>query len=470
MKILLINPPIRQTIESCMPKILEEDLEYLPPLGLMSLAGYLLEKSSHQVEILDCQVERLNYQELEEILKQKNFDAVGITAMTFTIIDVITTARIIKKVKPLAKIILGGPHVNVYPNETMKIAAFDFLILGEGEETIKLLLDNLNNQARLVNIKGLVFRQGDKIINTGCNKFLENLDDLPFPARTLVPYKKYFSILAKNKVVTTMFTSRGCPYNCLFCDRPHLGKVFRARSANNVVKEFKKCQELGIGEIFIYDDTFTIDRQRVVDICKKLIDLKLKIDWDIRARVNTVDEELIKLMKQAGCQRIHYGVEAGTDKILKVLRKGITREMVEKAFKWTKKAKIQTVAYFMIGSPQENEEDIMESIKFAKKINPDFIHVSITTPFPATDLYLEGLCSGIIKVDYWKKFAENPVPDFIPPPWEEIFTKDQLVALLKKFYQSFYFRPGYIIKKIFQVKSLNELFKKTRGALALFKI
>lgn len=470
MKILLINPPLGQTIESCQPKILEENLEYLPPLGLMLIAGYLLEKSRHQVEILDCQVERLNYQKLEDLLKQKNFEAVGITAMTFTIIDVINTAKLIKKLKPQTKIIIGGPHVNVYPEETMKIKEIDYLILGEGEETIMRLLDNIMNPAALFKIKGLVFRQSDKIINTGCNQFFENLDELPFPARELTPYKKYFSILTNKRLVTTMFTSRGCPYNCLFCDRPHLGKVFRARSAVNVVREFAECKKLGIEEVFIYDDTFTIDRQRVVDICKGLITLNLKIAWDVRARVNTVDEELLKLMKKAGCQRIHYGVEAGTNKILKVLRKGINLEMVEKAFKVTKKAGIQTVAYFMVGSPEETKEDILETLRFAKKIKPDFIHVSITTPFPATDLYYLGLRQGLIKKDYWREFAASPRPDFIPPPWEEIFTKEELNKLLKKFYQSFYWRPGYILQKIVQLKSLNELFKKARGALALLKI
>jgi len=470
MKILLINPPTENTIESCMPKILEEDLEYLPPLGLMSIAGYLQKNTTYDIEILDCQVDRISFEKLEEILKNKKINFIGVTTMTFTLIDVIKTAKIAKKINPNVKIILGGPHVNIYQEETMEIPEIDYLILGEGEETIKQVIENYNNVEQLKNIKGLVFRDQSKIINTGQKLLYENLDFLPFPARKLTPYKKYSSILAKKNLVTTMFTSRGCPYNCLFCDRPHLGKKFRARSAINVVKEFEECKKLGIEEVFIYDDTFTIDQQRVIDICRGIIDKKLNIYWDVRARVNTVDYELLKLMKKAGCLRIHYGVEAGTNKILKVLRKGITLEMVEKVFRATKKAGIQTVAYFMIGSPEETLEDIKSTMRFAKKINPDFIHVSITTPFPATDLYYLGLQKGLIKNDYWREFAKNPQNDFVPPPWEENFTKDELIELLKGFYRSFYLRPLYLFKKVVQLKSFGELFKKAKGAFRMLRI
>ncbi len=267
-----------------------------------------------------------------------------------------------------------------------------------------------------------------------------------------------------------MFTSRGCPYKCLFCDRPQLGKNFRARSAKNVVDEMEECEKMGIREIFIYDDTFGVDRNRVLDICAEIKKRGLKIAWDIRTRVNTVDEEILKALKGAGCQRIHYGVEAGTQKILNVLRKGITLDQVKRAFYLTKKAGIQTAGYFMIGSPTETKEDIMQTIKLMKKLDPDYVHITITTPFPATDLYDLAIKEGVLKDDVWKEFARNPYSAFIPPIWEKEMPREELFSLLKKAYRSFYFRSGYIFKKIIKLKSGGELLKKAGAALKLLKI
>lgn len=470
MKVLLINPPFEYTIQSCQPKILEEGLDFLPPLGLMYIAGYLEKNTNHQIEILDTQVEQLNYKQINEEIKKRNPDIVGITAMTFTIIDVIKTAKIVKKINPNIKIILGGPHVIIYPEETINIPEIDFLILGEGEHVIKELLDNIDKPDGLKSIKGIVFREDNKIINTGRANFIENLDALSFPARHLTPYKKYFSVVSPRMPVTTMFTSRGCPYKCLFCDRPTFGKSFRSRSAKNVVDEMEQCEKMGIKEILIYDDTFGVDRQRVLDICDEIVKRGLNIAWDIRNRVNVVDEEILRKMKKAGCQRIHYGVEAGTQKILNVLRKGITLEQVESAFKLTKRAGIQTAGYFMLGSPTETKEDILETIRFMKKLNPDYVHISITTPFPATDLYKIALREKIIDHDVWQEFSRNPKSDFIPPIWEKELSREELFSLLKKAYRSFYLQPKYIFKKILRLKSGRELLRKIGAAFKLLKI
>lgn len=470
MKILLINPPTKNTIASIMPKELEEGLDCLPPLGLMYLAAYLERETNHQVEILDSQIEQLNYKQLKQKIGQKNPDVVGITTMTFTIIDVIKTVKIIKEINPAIKVVLGGPHVIIYPKETINIFGVDFLILGEGETVIKHFLDNIDQPSQLKQIKGLVFKENNQIINTGRSDLIKNLDDLPLPARHLTYYKKYFSVISSKRPVTTMFTSRGCPFKCLFCDRPQLGKNFRARSAQSVVNEMEACQKMGIQEIFIYDDTFGIDRQRVLDICSKIQKRKLKIAWDVRTRVDTVDQEIIQTMKNANCQRIHYGVEAGTQKILNILRKDITLEQVEKAFKITEKIGIQTVGYFMIGSPNETRKDILQTIKLTKKLNPDFVHISMTTPFPATDLYALGLKHKILPYDYWQEFAKNPKPNFLPRTWEENISQKELIRLLKYAYRSFYFRPSYIIKRIIQLKSLAEFKNKTKAAFKILKL
>lgn len=469
MKILFINPPDLNTISSEVPAVIKEERGYNPPLGILYLAGYLERYSDYNLKILDCQAEELAYGQIEEAIKNFSPDVVAITAMTFTLIDVIKILKLVKKINHSIKTVLGGPHPHIYPEETISIQEVDFVVLGEGEIVFKELLKNINNREKLKSLKGLVFKEGNKIFNNGPADFIKDLDSLPFPARHLTSYKKYTSLLSSQKVVTTAFTSRGCPYRCLFCDRPQLGKIFRFRSAKNVVDEFELCKNMGIDEILIYDDTFTINRQRVVEICDEIIHRGLHIGWDIRARVDTIDEELLKKMKSAGCLRIHYGVEAGTEKILKVLRKGITLKRVEEAVALTKKVGIETLAYFMIGSPTETKEDIEETIKFMKKIDPDFVHITILTPFPATDLYFMGLEKGVLPNDYWRKFAKNPTLDFKPYFWEENLTRDELGEYLKKAYKSFYLRPKYIFKKISKLKSFAELKRKARAGWKIFR-
>jgi len=465
MKILLINPLTENILSSNVPGVFEEEPDYIPPLGILYIAAYLEKHTSHQIKVLDSQLEKLNYEQLKNKIIEEKPDVVGMTTLSYTLIDVIKTAKLVKEIDKNIKVVLGGPHINIYPVETMKISEIDILVLGEGEKPAKDLVENINNIKNLYQIKGIVFRDGNKIINTGPRELIQNLDEIPFPARHLTPYKKYFSILSTQKPVTTMFTSRGCPYKCLFCDRPHLGKIFRARSAKNVVDEMEECEKMGIKEIFIYDDTFGVDRQRVLDICSEVKKRKLNINWDIRTRVNTVDEEVLKALKEANCKRIHYGVEAGTTKILGVLRKGITLEMAEKAFKLTKKIGIETLGYFMIGSPTETKEDILETIKFAKKLNPDYVLFSILIPYPETDLYRMGLENGIIAHDYWKEFAENPKSGFKPLHWRENFTLPELYNLLKKAYKSFYLRPGYILSSLRKLKSPKDLGQKIQIAI-----
>jgi radical SAM superfamily enzyme YgiQ (UPF0313 family) len=226
---------------------------------------------------------------------------------------------------------------------------------------------------------------------------------------------------------------------------------------------------LGIKEIFIYDDTFTINRQRVEDICRRYQAQGLTIQWDVRARVNTVDENLLTLMKQSNCQRIHYGVEAGTQKVLDVMRKGITPEMVERAFAATKRAGITTAAYFMFGSPQETRADILQTIAFMKKIKPDFVHITVTTPFPATEMYLKGLQDKVIARDYWLDFARNPQSDFIPPAWPGDLSQAELFNLLLKAYKDFYFSPRFIITRLAQIRSVRELLPKIKAAGKLWQ-
>ncbi len=465
MKVLLINPPAINEILSCNPQIIKEERGYEPPLGLLYLAGYLEKYSCFDLKIIDAQVEKLSYQQLKEKIEKYQPNIVGLTAMTFTLLDVLATIKIVKEINPKTKVVLGGPHAQIYPQETINLQGVDYVVLGEGEITFYELLNNLDDVKKLRKIKGLVFKIGDEIVNAGQKSYIKNLDDLPFPPRRLIPFQKYFSLLAKKNPITTMFTSRGCPYQCAFCYRPNMGRYFRYRSGKNVVDEMEECLKMGIQEIFIYDDTFSVIRQRVFDICDEITKRKLNFSWDIRTRVDTVDEAMLKKLKQAGCARIHYGVEAGTEKILKVLNKGISLQQVKETFRLTKKNGIATLAYFMIGCPTETREDILQTIKFAKELNPDFAQITLFTPFPATKIYQTGLEQKIFTNDYWLEFAKNPNSNFKTKYWEENLSIQELQDLVIYAYKQFYLRPNYIIKKILQIKSLPELKRKVRAGL-----
>ena len=470
MKVLFINPPSINEILGNNPAIIESSRGCNPPLGILFIAAYLLENTSHEVSVIDCQVEGLDYSQLSVKLNSINFDIVGITAMTFTIIDVLETIKTVRKIKPTAQIVLGGPHVNLYPDESISLDGVDFLVLGEGEKVFSDLLCSLENGNSLEELNGVVFKKQLKIVNNGPSDIIEDLDSIPFPARHLTPYQDYSSLLAKRVPITTMFTSRGCPFKCSFCNRPHLGKKFRAHSALRVVEEFQNCLNLGIHEFLIYDDTFTVVKKRVKDICKLVIENKFDIGFDIRARVDTIDEEMLILLKKAGCRGIHYGIEAGTDKILKVLNKGITLEKAKEVFRLTSKHKMQTLAYFMIGSPTETIDDINETFRVCRWLKPDFVHMTILTPFPGTPIYLDGLKTGAISKDYWREFAKKPSKDFSPPFWEENFSKEQLHDLIIKGYKSFYTRPTYVINKALSVNSWGEFKRKSKAAMKVFKM
>jgi len=465
LKVLLINPPRENEIFGNNPVIIEEERGYNPPLGLLYLAAHLEAHTGHEVEVIDAQVEELTYGELERRIAGAAPDVVGLTAMTMTLVDVLKTARAARRVRPSAKIVLGGPHVHLFPEETIAFEEVDFLVLGEGEEAFKELLDFIDEPDRLKDVKGLVFVEDGRVVNTGARPAIDDLDALAFPARRLVPYRRYSSLLAKGDCVTTVFTSRGCPFKCTFCDRPHLGKRFRARSPVNVVDELEECVRMGIGEFLVYDDTFTVDRARVIEICDEIVARGLEVSFDIRARVDTVSDEMLAKLARAGCAGIHYGVEAGTEKILKVLNKGIHISQAEEVFRMTRRHGIPVLAYFMIGSPTETREDIETTFRVMRNLKPDYVHMTVLTPFPGTEIYRMGLESGVIESDVWREFAADPDPSFEPPHWGENFSREELNDLLRRGYKSFYLRPGYIARRIAALRSWGEFKRKFRAGL-----
>jgi radical SAM superfamily enzyme YgiQ (UPF0313 family) len=447
MKVLLINPPIDHMVTSTVPDYVNAQLgsNPMPPLGLMYLASYVFKHTKHEVKICDMVVG----DNLWQTLCNYKPDVVGITTTTLTLYDALETAKLCKRYSSSVVTVMGGAHCSIYPNETSNFKEVDFVVQGEGESPLFELL-------------GGWFGGHDKILPID---IIDNLDDIPFPSRELIDIRKYHSAMSKNKLVTSMITSRGCPMNCSFCYQPHYGKRWRARSADNVVNEIEEIVKLGIYEIEIYDDTFTYDQERALDICLEICRRNLKVDWAIRTRVDCVNKNLLMSMALAGCKRINYGIESVTPSVLKMLRKGFNMIQVIDAIRDTTDAGIEVQAYFMLGSPRETREQILNTIRFANKYIPDYCYYSITSPCPSTLLYTLGLRENRF-YDYWRGFAQNPRPDFHAYFWNDL-PRDELIELMEYGFRSFYLRPSFILKQLFKVRSFGDFMQKAKTMVAM---
>jgi len=470
MKILLVQPGQKQALQGNNPAVIEKERGKNPPLGLLYVASMIEQTGRHQVKVLDLNIPDLDLTFFRNYLQQENFDVLGITITTFTLLDALEVIVTFKEFNPGGMVIAGGPHVAIYPHETVGLGVVDVAVKREGEPVINDILDRLGDPAALSDVPGLCYRANGDICDTGEAPYIEDLDALPHPNRALLPYQRYFSLLGGDAYSTTIFSSRGCPFRCAFCDRPALGKKFRCHGPDYVINEILNCLNLGIREFLFYDDTFTVNRARVMEICRQIVNLGLDIRWDIRARVDTVDEEMLKALKAAGCVAVHYGVESGSDPILKRLNKGIDLARVREVFKLTKKIGMDTLAYFMLGNPGETLADIDRSLALGAEIQPDLLHLTIFTPFPATRLYQEALDSGLFREDVWRQFALHPTPDFEPPIWGEHFTKPELQKFIAESYKKFYLRPEYIWRRLVRLRSFAEFKRKLKAALSVLRM
>jgi len=452
-KMVLINPSWRTKYPQ-------------PPLGLASLAA-VLEKNEYQVEILDANALQLSENEI--VKKVDSADIIGITAMTPTINSAIRIARGIKQINPDSTIILGGPHATILPEDILNnVPEVDIIVRGEGEETIVELCNALENNNSIENIHGISYRNDGAIKNTPSRPQIMDLDTLPFLAYHLLPLDKYKLHPPHGRAYPfmAMLTSRGCPFKCIFCSKSVFGSTYRGQSPERIVDEIVYLKErFGIKEIAFYDDVLTLKQKRVMQLVKKLEERNLDIPWTCEARVNLVTEELLRAMKKAGCYMIAYGIESGNQMILNNLRKNITIEQIKSATEATRKAGVQSVGYFMFGSPGETPETIRQTIDFARSLDIDFAQFSVTMPFPGTDLYDLYLDSGN-KNTKWDDFIYANLKSSSAPVFEtEALPKEDLQAWNAKAYKEFYFRVSYIWKRFIGIRSIGDLKTNIKGFL-----
>ena len=363
----------------------DEGMTAHPHIGIAYLTAFL-KKKGVEVSIFDNGIEK-NAAKLVSLIDEYKPDIIGVTifsycyAAAYNLIEKIRTRKNI----PL---VLGGPHVGAIKKKILEDTEADFAVKNEGEFTLFELIDSLkSNTSDFSKIDGLIWRKNGEIIENKDRPYICNLDELPFPDYEAFQINRYACYKQKT---LPLITSRGCPFGCNYCSvRLSMGQRFRPRSAENVYEEIKLFYEQGWHNFDINDDCFTLDKKRVECICDLIVDNKLKIRFQLYngIRVDTVDLNLLRKMKRAGCYFISYGCEAGTDKVLKAIKKGITLKQVRDAVNWTNAIEIRNSVNFIIGHKEETYEDALETINFAKSLPTDFVNFYNLLPYPGTESY-----------------------------------------------------------------------------------
>lgn len=397
----------------------------LLPLGPAYIASSL-EEAGYEVLILDCTfMDKKNFdaEKVKKTVLSLKPDLIGLTALTWTIPSIYDLADTIKKEDSEMPIILGGPHVSALPYRTLiECKSIDGVIIGEGEQTFPIFLKSFFSKGysnELKDFKGLAVRHNNRIIGNFEPVYIENLDEIPFPARHLFPVREYIkysnNFKAKQKPVASMITSRGCPHKCTFCTRVNNGAIHRARSPRNVIEEMEDLKNLGFNEIQIVDDNFTHDRKRVFDICElvKIKNLQLTFSLVNGMRIDHVTEEMMNTMYDAGFYSIHFGVESADNRILNNIRKAITIEQVRKAIQIIRKIGYDLNLFFVIGLPGSTIESEEKTLTFIEEMGLPFTY-SVCTPYPGSPLWNE-LGDKTDSVT-WDRFDEGDVanPLYLP--------------------------------------------------------
>ncbi len=457
MKILLISPPYPKD------KVFRKSMKHLgavlPPLGVAYIAA-MLEKDGHEIKIIDgpawATILDYGFDDLEKDIKAFSPDVIGVSASTSQIEHAKKVISIAKSVNKDCLVILGGTLISADPNALLQFELVKYGVYGEADLTFSEILKAYENKQPLEGMEGVIWRENGSV------KFLKpktiiNLDQIPMPARHLLKMEIYRPSPANYRRLpaTTIMTSRGCPYQCIFCSRPTEGTAFRAHSAERVVEEVEQLvTKYGIKDIQIFDDTFSLISSRVEKICKLIIEKKLDIWWNCMTRVDKINPELLRLMKQAGCYEIGFGIESGSDRILQFIKKATTTDLVKKGVQMTKEAGIDVRGFFMIGFPTETKEEIMQTINFAKELDVDVAQFMVSTPFPGTEMWEIAKQNGTISED-WNSFTFY-APDKMPFS-SNLLSDDELLKLYKKAYKSFYLRPKYMLKQLLKLRSFTDI-------------
>ena len=430
-RVTLVNPPYPISPHVHMP---------FPQMGLGYLAAVLAE-NQYEVDVIDCQALYIHYDEFKREITKRQPDVVGFTAITLTYKSALHLAKIVKQVHPNCLTVLGGPHATFWDEEALQeCPELDVVVRNEGEYTLLELVQMVEAGKSFHDVQGITCRKDEKIVVNPDRSYIENLDELPYPARHLWPLER----LRKVEDVFYLTTSRGCTSWCDFCEAVRMfGRRFRMRSPKNVVDEIEYLYKKYDATQFTFcDDAFTVDKSRIEKLCAEILKRNLKIIWNCGTRVDMVTKELLIKMKEAGCVSVWFGVESGSQEVLDEMHKGISTDQTLRTVGWVRELGLQPVPNVLLGFPGETKETAMKTIKFVEKLCPDTIaFFNIATPLPGTPLYDRVKENGWLRITDFNMYDCNTATFETPT-----MNMKELEQLYEKAFQRFYLRPTYILR------------------------
>ena len=445
----------------------------LPPLGIASLAAYVREKG-WSVDVIDSIALGLSADDVVRRIVEAEARVVGFSALTGNFARAVFCAKKVRETCPDVLIAVGGHHATIMPLEVLREnTSIDLTVVGEGEATLLDILERfkstgfdrerfLAGDGEVSNIRGVGIRSGGAPVLTEKRPFITDLDALPFPARDLLPVKSYIPLPNQylRRPVVHMTAIRGCPFACSFCSNNAVfGRKIRSRSPRRTVDEIEHVTgEYGAREISFWDDTMTVRREWMMDFCREIVERNLDVTWTGYARADTVDPEMLKTMKQAGCWNLFYGFEAGDQRLLDNINKKTTLETMRSAAKWTHEAGIEVRGSFMLALPGETPELARKTIDFAIELDCDYAQFCITTPYPGTRLWSEAPRYGKLRKDFNDYHCWSPV--FLPSGYDgesEVLAMERLAA------RRFYLRPRFVLKCLGKIRSVEDALRYVKG-------
>jgi len=463
MDILLVQPV----------KDKKHTLNLMPPLGLGYLASSV--RRGHNVRILDCVKEGLDMKGFKDYVARNTPDVIGFTVFSCDLENVKKSIKLVKEINPEIITVAGGPHPSGDPQRTMAYLDFlDFVFAGEAEKGFPIFIEQLSrkpDERNFKNIPGLVWKENGNI-NSNPKIFIENLDAIEFPSWDLLELNTYKSVpngvFTKQYPFAPIIVTRGCPYLCTFCSAHNIvGRKLRHRSIDNVIEEIKLLyQEYGIKEIHIEDDNFTFDLGFAKEFCNRLMKLGLPLTYSCPngVRLDRIDIELLSLMKRAGFYNIYVGIESGSPRILKHMRKNLSLEEISEKVDLIKEAGLEASGYFILGYPEETIEDMEMTISFARLLKLDWAQFAAFIPIPGSDIMKDEYVKKVSEAISWSDFFNTDVP-FAPRG----ISRKQLKKMQKRAFLRFYLRPKKILNLIKKIKFNNFIFITRRIVSYLFK-
>ena len=430
----------------------------LPPLGLSYVAG-ALEKAGFQVEMLDNYMLGKPMDEVKQLVSQENPEIVGITCGSATYRPCLETARAVKEVLPSCKVVVGGWHASYLPDTLLDKPDVDFVVMGEGERAMVELAQHITSRPEKppVDMAGVGYKQ-DGIMRKNLPKFIENMDEIPFPARHLLPMHLYDRTIEflRAKPADVMNISRGCPFSCAFCETKKLwGSACRTFSPPRIMDEIRyMVEKFGTRGIYFINDNFTIKRNETLQLCGLLRESGLDLEWVCDTRTDLVNKELLEKMRDAGCKAIWFGVESGSQRILRRINRTITLDQTENAFKLCRQVGIRVACSFMLGFPDETKQDLEATRRFADKLDPDWCQFNVFIAYPDSNLYQEILQTG--KYDH--------LDEFLLTVKNDDFDFNKFMEIQRRFFHDHNGAPKRVLRRIRREGIFNFVRRRLSGS------